>query len=101
MDSRGRDNDVMDGGAGNDGLGSPTEDGHDRLFGRAGNDQLDGGDGNDFLDGGTGRDTMDGGRGNDTYIVDNGSDVVEDFFGGVDHVTARSATPSCHAASRT
>jgi Ca2+-binding RTX toxin-like protein len=54
----------------------------------AGNDSvnLSQSTGTNFFDGGTGNDTMTGGMGNDTYVVDSASDVVNDFFGGVDTI---------------
>jgi len=53
--------------------------------------------GTNFIDGGTGNDTMTGGSGNDTYVVDSVSDVVNDFFGGVDTIQTGLATFSLAA----
>ncbi|WP_267958219.1 calcium-binding protein [Cereibacter sphaeroides] len=82
-------NDTLEGGtgvnrlhgeAGNDRIRVfwPSED--SQLYGGAGNDYLDAGDGGNYLDGGVGVDTMRGGEGGDTFIVDNVSDLVEDFW---------------------
>ncbi|MDW8369845.1 MAG: calcium-binding protein [Geminicoccaceae bacterium] len=74
------DEDVLNGGTGNDRLAGFA--GEDELNGNAGNDTLEGGDGDDRLDGGTGVDRMSGGAGNDTYLVDNARDRVSEARGG-------------------
>jgi Ca2+-binding RTX toxin-like protein len=60
--------DILTGGAGNDGL--IGDEGDDQLTGGLGNDFLDGGNGDDTLNGGAGVDQMMGGAGSDTYYVD-------------------------------
>jgi CubicO group peptidase (beta-lactamase class C family) len=98
----GRQDDVLNGGAGNDHLfgdrgndrlvGGSGDDylsggaGDDRLKGSAGKDQLFGDSGNDYLDGGAGFDILRGGNGNDTLIDHDGGDRLtggggKDIFG--------------------
>jgi len=90
-------NDSVLGGEGNDwihgGQGDDTLLGNqaaDTLIGGVGNDSLHGGQGNDQLDGGPGSDTLTGGVGNDAFVfhqMDAGnSDIVTDFFTGMDHI---------------
>jgi hypothetical protein len=78
------DNDVIDGGAGNDTITAGA--GDDRVQGGAGRDVIRGGSGNDYLDGGAdvdkiygddGNDTLIGGDGNDYLFGMNGNDVLE------------------------
>jgi hypothetical protein len=94
------DNDMIDGGAGNDtisagagddgaqgGLGRDIINGGsgedhldggadvDKIYGDAGNDALTGGEGNDYLFGLNGADTLEGGAGNDYLHGGNGSDT--------------------------
>ncbi len=84
-------NDLLDGGAGNDALYSSytigAGGGHDTLRGGAGDDSVYAGVGNQMLDGGAGKDlleahgggshTLIGGAGNDTLIGGFGNDVLK------------------------
>ena len=82
--------DVLRGGDGGDRLNG--YDGNDVVNGSTGTDNLWGGNGNDWLNGGGGGDSLCGGDGNDTYIVDNLTDIVNEYFhlglGGTDTVNA-------------
>jgi Ca2+-binding RTX toxin-like protein len=69
-----RNDDYLDGGAGNDVLVGGT--GDDRLYGGEGEDVLEGGIGDDLLDGGAALDVMAGGNGNDVYYVDGYAETV-------------------------
>ncbi|MEY4980123.1 MAG: hypothetical protein RLZZ352_2393, partial [Pseudomonadota bacterium] len=85
----GRNQSLLDGGAGNDSLIGGTS--NDTLQGGQGSDTLQGGEGNDSLRGGEGADFMQGGAGSDTYHVDNVGDIVHETdanpaTGGVDTV---------------
>jgi Ca2+-binding RTX toxin-like protein len=71
--------DQINGNGGNDTIYGG--DGNDGLNGGAGADTLLGNAGNDTLGGGTGVDIMQGGTGNDIYVVDDPSDVVNEFAG--------------------
>lgn len=70
-----RDEDIIDGGAGNDTIDAGAE--NDTVYGDSGNDTIDGGTGADTLDGGIGNDTINvaegdvatGGDGDDTFNV--------------------------------
>lgn len=76
------DNDVVDGGAGDDSLFGGY--GDDNLTGDIGNDSLDGGTGADSLFGGDGTDTLLGGDGNDLLEAGDGADLS---FGGAGNDT--------------
>ncbi|MDB5814738.1 MAG: hypothetical protein JWN23_1855 [Rhodocyclales bacterium] len=84
--------DVINGGAGNDGLfgsnGNDSLDGgadNDTLMGNDGDDLLRGGSGADLLAGGQGNDTLDGGTQNDTLYGETGADYL-DGGDGNDHL---------------
>jgi Ca2+-binding RTX toxin-like protein len=89
-------NDTVEAGGGDDRATGGS--GADRLYGEAGDDSLDGGSGNDriyggdgadLVAGGEGADTVWGGAGNDVFFWrpgDDGTDVIEDFQLGVDHL---------------
>ncbi|MES1198979.1 MAG: calcium-binding protein, partial [Pseudomonadota bacterium] len=62
--------------------------GADSLVGGAGANYFTGNDGDDTLNGGAGADTLDGGGGSDTYYVDDGGDVILDFYYAQDVVHA-------------
>jgi len=66
-DTPGLDDDVIDGGGGND-----------EIYGGRGQDMIQGGLGNDLIYGGTGNDTIDGGLGNDTIQGGAGDDILTD-----------------------
>ncbi|WP_413440338.1 DUF4347 domain-containing protein [Synechococcus sp. MIT S1220] len=68
----GADHDTLDGGGGNDRIGSKA--GNDLLIGAAGDDTLKGGSHRDTLQGGSGEDTLKGGRGKDTLHGGTGND---------------------------
>ncbi|MEP5807365.1 MAG: spondin domain-containing protein [Roseobacter sp.] len=79
----GRDDDFIDGGAGNDiisgGRGWDVlngEDGRDFIFGGSGDDIINGGADRDFLKGGSGNDDISGGSGNDTVWGASGNDNI-------------------------
>ncbi|WP_299411911.1 Ig-like domain-containing protein, partial [Acaryochloris sp. IP29b_bin.148] len=80
--------DFLDGGLGNDLLsgGSNADqliggEGNDFLNGGSGNDKLDGGNGQDVLNGGSDNDTLTGGDGNDILIGVRGNDILLGGFG--------------------
>jgi Ca2+-binding RTX toxin-like protein len=75
----GQGNDVLFGGAGNDGFYG--KEGDDRLWGGAGNDQMFGETGDDYLSGGDGIDNMNGGEGNDWLVGGLGNDSLVDAKG--------------------
>ncbi len=77
------DNDVIDGGIGNDtlfGMGGDDQirggEGNDRVWGNSGDDLLLGDEGSDDLRGGSGNDRISGGEGNDRIIGNSGDDKL-------------------------
>ena len=78
--------DRLAGGAGRDDLQGGS--GNDTLLGGGGNDTLNGGGGRDVLNGGTGNDSLFGGGGADRFVFRgrDGSDTINDFDVGVDHI---------------
>ena len=74
VDTRGSDDDLLDGGDGNDHLLGGR--GDDVLVGGTGDDELDGGRGDDVLIGGTGDDDLKGSAGADLLIGGQGDDAV-------------------------
>ena len=81
-------NDVIDGGAGDDRIFTMSGDdqasggdGNDRIWGAAGKDALFGDAGDDELNGGSGDDALSGGDGNDKLIAGSGNDVLADGAG--------------------
>lgn len=105
----GRDDDIIDGGGGNDFLrggrgwdvidGGSGSDiirgnlGDDMLYGGAGSDWIAGGRGNDILKGGTGFDVLRGGRGDDHFVFGDGDgeDLIRDFTSGEDKIVLQLA----------
>jgi CubicO group peptidase (beta-lactamase class C family) len=83
-----RGNDLLVGGSGDDYLWGGE--GDDRLKGSSGSDQLFGDAGNDYLDGGFGIDRLDGGKGDDIFGVggalSKSASVVTDFKIGQDQI---------------
>ena len=69
------DNDIIDGGNGDDTLSGGT--GDDILRGGSGNDIAIGGEGNDALNGGAGNDTLSGGAGDDFFVGVTGTDSID------------------------
>lgn len=73
------DDDILNGGAGNDRLYGG--DGDDALNGDAGDDLLSGGMGDDLLSGGTGSDVIRDGAGDDTISGGDGTDMISTLSG--------------------
>ena len=69
------DNDLIDGGAGDDSISGGS--GDDILRGNSGNDTIVGGEGNDALNGGGGDDTLSGGAGDDFFVGIGGTDSID------------------------
>ena len=71
---RGRGNDIVDAGAGNDYIS--TDRGHDTIHGGSGRDNIYSGNGNDIIDGGSGNDYIRGQAGNDVIEGGSGNDRI-------------------------
>ena len=69
------DNDIVEGGNGDDTLSGGL--GDDILRGGDGNDTAFGGEGNDALNGGSGNDTLSGGSGDDFFVGIGGTDSID------------------------
>ncbi len=69
------DDDLLNGGDGNDTLSGGE--GDDILRGAAGDDTILGGEGNDALNGGSGNDTLLGGQGDDFFVGIGGTDIID------------------------
>ena len=69
------DNDLIEGGAGNDVIDGAF--GDDILRGGAGDDTIVGGEGDDALNGGAGNDTLSGGAGDDFFVGIGGTDSID------------------------
>ena len=80
----GEDN-LLDGGDGDDVLYGGPAGGDDMMYGGNGDDRIFGGKGNDILTGGEGNDVLKGGPGEDTFVVD--GDDMDVLYGGTEQDT--------------
>jgi Ca2+-binding RTX toxin-like protein len=80
----GEDN-LLDGGDGDDVLYGGPAGGDDMMYGGNGDDRIFGGKGNDILTGGEGNDVLKGGPGEDTFVVD--GDDMDVLYGGTEKDT--------------